>query len=157
LLQVTALKYGLHATASRTVAFSAVNSPLRQDYDAACRSIAVYQFASRPGGAVAEAAEDARRVLAGGPYEYEWRQSQPGYGTGWFAAEELRRGGQEEPFVAGQAVVWQARIGTAALVDTVLIEESGPVCVTPCEGWPYKRIKIGEVAFDIPEILIRSS
>ena len=156
-LQVTAQKNGLFTTASRTVTFGNPSDSLRQDYDAACRSSAVYQFASRPGGTIADAAEDARRVLAGSPYEYEWRHSQAGYGCGWFPAEELRRGGQDEAFVAGQPLLWQARVGSAAVVDTVLIEESGPICVTPCEGWPFKRVKIGEHAFDIPDILVRSA
>lgn len=156
-LQATALKDGRYVTASRTISFGPSDPEFRKEYDAACRSSGVYRAASIPGGTVADAAEDGRRVLSGGPYEYEWRQSQAGYGAGWFPAEELRRGGQDDPFAAGQVVVWQARVGAAAVVDTVLVNEGEPFQVTPVEHWPYKRVKIGERTYDVPDLLERSA
>ena len=154
--QVTALKDGLFCTASRTVCFGAPVDDRRAEFDAAGRAAGVYRATSRPGGTVVDAVEDARRVLAGGPFEHEWRQSQAGYGSGWFPAEELRRGGQDDPFAAGQAVVWQARVGAAAVVDTVIVGDDGPVPVTPTGGdWPYRRVKIDGRTFDVPDVLVR--
>jgi hypothetical protein len=82
------------------------------------------------------------------------RFSQPGYGTGRFPAEELRRGGQDEKFAAGQAIVWQPRVGPAAVVDTILVGDSGGESVTPPTEWPFKRVHIRGHSFDIPDILV---
>jgi Xaa-Pro dipeptidase len=59
--------------------------------------------------------------------------------------------------VANQPVVWQARIGTAAVVDTVLVTADGPRPVTPPDLalWPYKRIKLKERSFDVPDVLVK--
>ncbi len=107
------------------------------------------------GKTIGAAGETSRRITHGTDYEFEWRESQPGFGAGWFAAEELRRAGVDEPLVANQAIVWQSRIGAAAVVDTVLVSEGGPVTVTPPEEWPYKRIKLQDRAFDVPDVLAR--
>jgi hypothetical protein len=96
-------------------------------------------------------------VLTGTEYEHEGRLAAPGYGSGRFLAEELRRAGQDEPFAAGQALVWQPRVGGAAVVDTVLVGVDGPECVTPPEEWPFKRVLIHGKTHDIPDIWMRSA
>ncbi|MCZ2342729.1 MAG: M24 family metallopeptidase [Bacteroidales bacterium] len=156
-LQATALKDGQYVTAARTVSLHPPDAEFRKEYDAACRVSGIYRALSHPGGTVAEAAEEGCRVLEGSPFEHEWRQSQVGYGTGWFPAEELRRGGQDDPFAVGQPLVWQSRVGVAAIIDTVLVGESGPIPVTIPEYWPFKRVKLGESAYDVPDILIRNT
>jgi hypothetical protein len=90
------------------------------------------------------------------PHEFDWRLAQPGYATGRFAAEELRRAGQEELLVAGLAVVWQPRVGPAAVVDTLIVTDGEPLVVTPPEDWPLKRIAVrGGPFHDIPDVLVR--
>ena len=84
------------------------------------------------------------------------RFSQPGYGTGRFAAEELRRAGQDEKFTEGQALVWQPRVGPAAVVDTVIVRADGGEPITPPADWPFKRVLIRGKSFDIPDILIQA-
>lgn len=155
-LQATALKDGQYVTASRTVSLEPLELDMRKEYEAACRASGIYRAWSHPGGTVAEAAEDGRRILESGPFEHEWRESQSGYGTGWFPAEELRRGGQDDPFAIGQPLVWQSRIGSAAIIDTVLVGENGPIPVTVPEHWPFKRVKLGQQTYDVPDILVRN-
>jgi hypothetical protein len=103
-------------------------------------------------------ADAGGRVLTHQDYEYEWRLSTPGYGAGWFPIEELRRLGVDDPFAGGQPIVWQARIGAAAIVDTVLVTPDAAWRVTPCDQmvWPFKRMTLNGRSFDIPDILIRS-
>jgi Xaa-Pro dipeptidase len=127
-LQATASMHGLHATASRTVHIGPAAPGFR---------------------------EAGKWLLANTPYEFEWRLSQPGFGTGRLHAEELRRMGQDEPFGAGQSVVWQARIGPAAVVDTVVVSPDGPFAVTPPEDWPFKRIRLKDRVNDVPDLLVR--
>jgi Xaa-Pro aminopeptidase len=154
-LQATASRDGLHATTSRTVHFGPPTAEFRKAFDDACKLAAVYRSMSKPEESMATAAEAGRWLLANGPHEYEWRRSSPGYGTGRLAAEELRRMGQDEPFGPDQALVWQARIGPAAVVDTVLVTSTGPLAITPPEQWPFKRIRLKEIVNDIPDLLIR--
>ncbi len=154
-IQATATRDGLFATASRTVWFGKPDDRLRSEYELATKLMAVYRSMTRADAAVGPISEAARRMLAGTEYEYEWRLSQPGYGSGWFPAEELRRHGQDDPFVSGQPIVWQARVGAAAVVDTVIATDLGSDAVTPPEAWPYKRVRVGDVNLDIPDVLVR--
>ena len=153
-LQVTASRDGLFVTASRTVCFGAPAANFRNEFDAACKVAAIDRLNSHPGGSIAVAVDTASSLLKNTPYEHEWRLSPAGYGTGWFAADELRKAGHDEKFVAEQAIVWQARIGAAAVVDTVLVREGACESITPTEQWPFKRITIGDEVFDIPDLLV---
>lgn len=154
-VQATGQRAGLFATAARTVAFE-VPDELRAAHALAAKLSAVYRSFSVPGATVSAATEANSVVLAGTPYEFDDRLSPPGYGTGRFAAEELRRAGHDEPLAAGQAVVWQPRVGPAACADTVIVTESGPEPVTPPAEWPFKRITVRGVTSDVPDLLVRS-
>ena len=155
LVQATAVRHGLHATCSRTVCFGEPAGELRAEFDAAVKLAALYRLASVPGGTVAAAVEGGRGLLAGGPFAEEWRQALPGYGAGWFAAEELRRQGGDEPFLAGQPITWQARVGAMAVVDTVVVADGGGRCVSPPAGWPFRRVLARGQTLEIPDLLIR--
>jgi Xaa-Pro dipeptidase len=154
-LQATASMHGLHATASRTVHIGPAAPGFRDAFDTACKLSAIYRSMSKPEESIATAGEAGKWLLANTPYEFEWRLSQPGFGTGRLHAEELRRMGQDEPFGAGQSVVWQARIGPAAVVDTVVVSPDGPFAVTPPEDWPFKRIRLKDRVNDVPDLLVR--
>lgn len=154
-LQATGYRDGLYATVSRTISFGPPADEFRKDYDLAARMAAVYRAMSVPNESVGTAAEFARKLVANTPHEYEWRHSQPGYGAGRFAVEELRKAGQDEKFALGWPLVWQAKIGAAAIVDTVIVDQYAALPVTPPEGWPYKRIKMRERFFDVPDVLVR--
>lgn len=154
-LQATGLRDGLYATASRTVCFGPVAADLRAEHDTAIKLAAVYFAQSIPGSSVASAVEAGKRVTDGGPFEFEWRHALPGYGAGWFPAEELRRGGFDERLADGWPVVWQPRVGAAAVVDTV-IAGAAPTPVTPPEDWPFKRVRLKDLAVDVPDILVRA-
>jgi hypothetical protein len=154
-ITATAARHGLHATCSRTVCFGQPAPGFRAEYEAACKLSGVYRLASVPGGSVGMAVESGRAVTAGGTFAEEWRQALPGYGAGWFPAEELRRSGGDEPFRADQPVTWLARVGAAAVADTVVVANGGGACVTPPDGWPYKRLTARGKELEIPDILVR--
>lgn len=153
-IQATAHRDGLYATASRAVSFGPVPEEFRKGYDRALRLAAFDRSVSIPGSSLAAARAGEVAVLAGTSQEFDGRLSQPGYGAGRFPAEELRRAGQDEKFVAGQAVVWQPRVGQAAVVDTVIVGDDGPECVTPPTDWPFKRVAVQGKVYDIPDVLV---
>ncbi len=154
-LQLTALRDGLSVTAGRTVWFGEPDPERKAAFDAAVRVSAVYRASSRPGQSVAGAVDTAVYLLRDGPFEHEWRLSQPGFGAGWFAADELRKAGVDEKFAAGQPLTWQARVGGSAVVDTVLVSDDGAVPVTPGDGWPVRRVLLNGTPFDVPDALVR--
>lgn len=154
-LQLTAVKCGLHVTASRTVCLGPPDDTFRAAYEAACKLAAVFRSASRPDGTMTAAVEAGYQLLKNSPFEHEWRLSAAGYGTGWVPADELRKAGHDEHFADRQPVVWQPRVAAAAAVDTVVVGPYGADAVTTPDGWPYKRISIGGRAYDIPDVLIR--
>jgi Xaa-Pro aminopeptidase len=155
-LQATGQRDGLYATASRTVYFGTPPDEFRAAFDSAAKLAAIYRAYTEPGATVARVAEVAAALLVGTPFEFDGRLSQPGYGAGHFAAEELRRAGQDDPLAAGQALVWQPRVGPAASADTVLVTPAGPPeSITPPAEWPFKRITVRGVTSDIPDLLVR--
>lgn len=155
-LQLTAVRGGLHVTASRTVCFGQPDDGFRAAYDAASKLAAVFRSASKPAGTVTTAVESGYQLLKNSPFEHEWRLSTAGYGTGWVAADELRRAAHDEPFVDRQPIVWQPRVQAAAVVDTVVVGPYGADAMTTPDGWPYKRVSIAGRAYDVPEVLVRS-
>jgi Xaa-Pro dipeptidase len=155
IIQATGSRDGLYVTASRSVVFGSQNAELKSAYDTLAKYSTVQRAYSRIGETMITVSDKARRVLSNTPYEFEWRDSQPGYGAGWFPAEELRRQGIDEVFLANQPIIWQARLGSAAILDTVLIGEQGAEAITPPLNWPFKKVKIDNRAFDIPDLLQR--
>lgn len=155
-LQLTGFRDGLSVTAGRTVFFGPVDPARRTAFDTAVRVSAVYRASSKPGQTVATAVDTSVHLLRDGPFEHEWRLSQPGFGTGWFPADELRKAGVDEKFSAGQPLTWQARVGGAAVVDTVLVSDAGAVPITPPDGWPVRRVVLNGVPFDVPDALVRA-
>lgn len=155
IIQATGTRRGLYSTASRTVCFGKCPDAYRAEYDAACKVSAAARSLSVLGETIGAVAEAGWRLLANTRFEYEGRLSQPGYGTGRVPAEELRRAGHDEPFAPGWALVWQSRIGSAAVVDTVLVTDSTPRIMTPPEAWPFKKITIRGVVHEVPDIFER--
>jgi hypothetical protein len=154
-IQATGQRGGLFATVARTISFGTPSDEFRAAHDLAMKLAAVYRSFSAVGSTVAEAAQAAPFLLTGTPFEFDARLSQPGYGAGRFAAEELRRAGVDDPFTIAQAVTWQARVGPAACVDTVMVRDTGPEPVTPPTEWPFKRIGVRGIASDVADFLVR--
>ena len=154
-LQATASVGGVHATASRSACFGPVPAELAQGYDLAVKQAAFHLAHSKPGKTVTSVSLTARTVTAGTDAEFSWRDTQPCYGTGYVCAEELRRAGADEPFLEGQALVWLARVGGAAVVDTALVTSDGGRVLTAPEDWPFRRVNLAGAKYDVPDILVR--
>jgi Xaa-Pro aminopeptidase len=157
LIQATGQRDGLYATCSRTVSFGPVGDELRLAHDIAMRQAALFRSLTQPGATIGAVGQIGRQLLANTPHEFDWRLAAPGYGTGRFAAEELRRAGVEEQLALGQAVVWQPRVGPAAAVDTLIVADGEPVVVTPAEEWPMRRFALRSgPQIDVPDVYVRS-
>src|SRR5262249_25674051 len=150
-----ARKYGLVATASRSVCFGEVPPDLRQDQNAVCRVSASYLTSTWPDAVPREVLLAGRRIYLISGYEHEGHAAPQGHGTGRAAVEQPLTPQTDELLQPGWAVTWQASAGAAVSCDTFLVTEQGPRIVTPTEVWPLKRIRIQGAECVRPDVLQR--
>ena len=141
-LKVTARKYGLCATASRSVSFGQPDAGLRKEHDTACKVTATYVASSWPDSVPKQILAGGRRIYQMSGAEHEWLLCPQGYLTGHLPVELALTPQTEELFHSGWATIWQSSCGAALSCDTFLITEDGPRTITAAESWPLKRIRI---------------
>jgi Xaa-Pro aminopeptidase len=151
----TARKYGLCATASRTVALGAPEPTFRQEYDAACRISATYVASTWPDSGPREILNAGRRVYAITGYEHDWLLCPQGHLTGWLPVELPLTFDTTELFQPGWVVTWNASAGSAASCDTFLITNSGPKQITASDDWPQRRVRVQGANLTRPDLLVR--
>jgi Xaa-Pro dipeptidase len=154
-LSVTARKYGLFVTASRSVAFGSLEPTYRREHDSACRVSATYVASSWPDAVPRQILGTARRVYRVTGAEHEWLLSPQGHLTGRAAVELSLTPQTEELLQAGWAIAWTAAVGAALSCDTILTTDDGPRTLTIAESWPLKRIRVQGAEFVRPDILQR--
>jgi Xaa-Pro aminopeptidase len=141
-LMVTARKYGMSVTASRSVCFGELPADFRQDHNAVCRVSASYLASTWPDAVPREILLAGRRIYLISGYEHEWQQAPQGFISGRASVEMPLTPQTEDLFQPGWSVTWTASAGAALSCDTFVITEQGPKIVTPTEVWPLKRIRI---------------
>jgi Xaa-Pro aminopeptidase len=154
-LSATAQKYGLIASASRTVCFGEVPDDLRQDVNAVCRVSACYLASTWPDAVPREVLLAGRRIYLISGYEHEWLLSSQGHVTGRCPVEVGFTPQTTELLQPGWAVTWRASAGAACSCDTFLVTDQGPKLLTPAEAWPLKRIRIQGAECVRPDVLQR--
>lgn len=154
-LTVTARKYGVYATASRSVCFGELPAAFRQDHNAVCRVSASYLASTWPDAMPREILLAGRRIYLISGFEHEWQLAPQGHLTGRWPVEMALTPQTEELFQPGWSVTWSASAGAALSCDTFLITDDGPKIVTPTEVWPLKRIRIQGAEFVRPDVLQR--
>jgi hypothetical protein len=154
-LTVTARKYGLCVTTSRSVSFGPPPGEFRREHDAAAKVSAGYNAATWPDAVPREILLTGRRIYQVCDYEHEWLADSQGWITGRAPVELALTPKTEELLQSGWALTWRASAGAALSCDTFLVAEQGPVSVTAVESWPLKRIRIQGADFLRPDILQR--
>ncbi len=125
-LSATVRKYGLCATASRSVCFGEPEAQVRKDHDAACKVSATYVASSWPDAVPKQILATGRRVYLVSGAEHEWSLSPQGFITGRVPVEINLTPQSEDLFHAGWAVTWRASAGSGLSCDTLLVNEDGP-------------------------------
>jgi Xaa-Pro aminopeptidase len=154
-LAVTARKYGLTVTASRTVCFGAPDADLRKEHDTVCKVGASYLASTWPDAVPHKVLGAGRRVYQLSGFEHDWALCPQGHITGRAVVEMVLTPTTEELFQAGWAVTWRTSAGAALGCDTFLVTDKGPEMLTPTEAWPLKRIRIQGAEFLRPDVLQR--
>ena len=154
-LTATGRKYGLCATASRTVCFGDLPDDLKSEQSAVCRVSASYLASTWPDAAPREVLVAGRRIYLLCGFEHEWLLAPQGFITGRAPVELPFTPQTAELLEPGWAVTWNASAGAALSCDTFLVTDAGPQSITPPEVWPLKRIKIQGAECIRPDILVR--
>jgi Xaa-Pro dipeptidase len=154
-LRVTARKYGLCVTASRSLCFGDPDPAFRQEHAAACKVSATYIASSWPDAMPRQILATGRHVYQLTGFEHEWRLSPQGYITGRAPVELNLTPQTEELLQVDWPVTWHASAGAACSCDTFLVTSEGPLSVTPTEVWPLKRIRVQGAEFHVPDLLLR--
>jgi Xaa-Pro aminopeptidase len=154
-LAATGRKYGLCATASRSISFGPPDPTYRQEHNGVCKVCATYLASCWPDAVPREIFNTGRRVYLVSGVEHEWQLSPQGFVTGRAPVELTLTPQTEELFQAGWVVTWSPTVGAASSCDTFLIGEDGPQLITPAENWPLKRIRIQGADFFRPDVLQR--
>ncbi len=154
-VSAAARKYGLTASASRTVCFGELSEDLRNDQNAVCRVSASYLASTWPDAVPREVLLAGRRIYVISGYEHEWTQAPQGHVTGRLTVEVPFTPRTEELLQSGWAVTWSASAGAALSCDTFLVTDRGPKLLTPTEVWPLKRIRIQGSECVRPDVLQR--
>jgi Xaa-Pro aminopeptidase len=141
-LTATGQKYGLCASASRTVCFGEVPDEMKSAQSAVCRVTASYLASTWPDAVPREVLMAGRRIYLLSGYEHEWLLAPQGHVTGRKAVEQMLTPQTTDLLEPGVALTWIATAGPAVSRDTFLVTEQGPKAVTPPEVWPVKRIRI---------------
>jgi Xaa-Pro aminopeptidase len=154
-LSVTARKYGLCATASRSVSFGPTDARYRKEHDCACRVSATYIASSWPDALPRQILATARRVYQITGAEHEWLLCPQGHITGRAPVELPFTPQTDDLLQTGWAITWSASVGAALSCDTFLITEDGPRPLIIAENWPLKRIRVQGAEFVRPDVLER--
>ncbi|HEX3151174.1 MAG TPA: hypothetical protein VHR66_24060 [Gemmataceae bacterium] len=157
-LQVTARKFGLHVTASRTVVRAKPSDAERAEFEAALRTRVAHLAVTRVNGRVTSTLDAGRAVLRPTPFEHEWRFAPPVCLTGREPSEGVFLAtAVEDRWQPHWTAVWQERVGAASVVDTYLLEPNGWKPLTPPTDWPVRRALSQGRSFDLADLLIRES
>jgi Xaa-Pro aminopeptidase len=154
-LTISARKYGLCATASRSVCFGQPDPLILKEHDAACKVSATYIASSWPDAMPRQILSTGRHLYRLIGFEHEWRYCPQGHITGRSPVELNLTPRTDQLFHPDWAVTWHASAGAAVSCDTFLITDAGPQLVTPAEMWPLKRIRVQGAEFFRPDLLIR--
>jgi Xaa-Pro dipeptidase len=153
---VTAMRFGLHVTATRSVHFGPPTTKFRAAADAACRIVAALTAAGIPGTAAAAVLQAGERVAKLGGHDDAWRSGPPGHVTGWLPIERPLPAGTSMMLAPDWAVTWRAAIGPVIVADTYLVA-GPPIAMTPVEPglWPIMRITVKGQTLDMPDVFVR--
>lgn len=154
-LQVTGRKFGLHASASRTVFRETPQEIERAEYATAIRLRVTHLASTTLGERVAETLSAGKAILKPSEFEHEWWSLAPVSITGREPSEGVFLPSALDRWTNGWAIVWKERLGTASLVDTFSLSENGWQAITPPLEWPIRRGVVAGRTFDVAEILVR--
>jgi len=157
IVSVTAQRWGLFASCSRTVAFDPP-SWLEERQTAAARveatALATTRAAGTSGGDAGAVFEAIRAAYDAVGWSGEWRNHHQGGAAGFAGREWIATPGGEEAVTLPMAYAWNPTVEGAKSEDTVLVTEGGYERLTAGE-WPTETVTAvgSDEQFERPTVL----
>ncbi|WP_123533007.1 M24 family metallopeptidase [Halosimplex salinum] len=143
LVSVTAVRDGLHASITRTIAFDAPEW-LDERTEAATRveasALAATQSVGREGGTAGDVFESIQDAYAAVGYEGEWRNHHQGGAAGYAGREWFGNPDGEDPVHLPMAYAWNPTVQGAKSEDTHLVTDEGIELLTGTGDWPTETV-----------------
>lgn len=155
-LSVTVRRNGLHIAASRTMCFGTPDRSILDDHSLSLVVQATSLAFSKHEWPIADVWKRVHRIYEKFDRADEALTVEPGWVTGYERCEAPILPHSNFQLLAGMPVIWQAGVGTALSVDTVLIANGGIDILTPCDFWPTRRVAVKRIELQRPDILIRN-
>jgi Xaa-Pro aminopeptidase len=135
---VTAVRHGLHASLTRSVAFG-LAPPSRRERHAAVVSVdAAYLAAGLLGTTLGQAFRAGEAAYTAADYYGDWNEHHQGGTTGYAGREVFATEDSAEVIEVGTALAWNPTVPGAKSEDTVLVADDGLEWLTraPESQWP---------------------
>lgn len=161
LVSVTAVRDGLHASCTRTVAFDPPEWLAERHRDAAAvetTALAATRAAGRQGGTAGDVFAAIREAYAERGHPGEWRNHHQGGAAGYAGREWVATPEADVAVTLPGAYAWNPTVAGAKSEDTVLVEEGyEPLTATGSGDWPTSPVEaVGfELTLDRPDVLVR--
>lgn len=140
LLVVCAMRFGLIASLSRTVAFGAVPPRASTAQRKVWRVEAAMLAASRPAAAGRDVLAAARSAYADVGEAAAWEEHHQGGPAGYLPREWLATPDEGRVLQAGMALAWNPSLPWGKSEDTFLLEERGLRNLTWDDRWPHETV-----------------
>lgn len=154
-VSATARKYGLHASATRTVSFGPAEAKVREAHANVCKILASLIAASWPDAILREVFQAARRIYDLVGAEHEWHNAPIGYVLGRETVEAVVYPDSDVAMQLGWTLLWSPSIGAAMTGETVVVTSQGPQVLTSVEAWPIIAVRVSGMQIQLPGILER--
>jgi Xaa-Pro aminopeptidase len=135
---VTAVRHGLHASMTRSVAFGTLASGRRERHAAAVSVDAAYLASSRAGTTLGAAFRAGEAAYTAADYYADWNEHHQGGTTGYAGREVFASEDSAVEIETGMALAWNPTVPGAKSEDTVLVVDDGLEWLTraPDSRWP---------------------
>ncbi|MFM2309481.1 MAG: hypothetical protein RLY87_1602 [Chloroflexota bacterium] len=151
---VCARKHGLIVSATRLVAFGALDAVTAQRA-ADCAAVdAAAWHASVPGQSLRSAFQAIIAAYHAHGHINEWHKHHQGGVTGYENREIQARPDSSHIIAVNQAFAWNPSITGTKSEDTMIVTANGPESLSTTGDWPMQQIVIGRHTYERPAILI---
>lgn len=155
LVAVVGRRHGLHASATRMVAFAPPDDELGLRHRAVTRVDARLILESKPGRTLGQVVGAGLAQYSDEGFADEWRLHHQGGLTGYAGREVFAVPGSPDELDADHVVAWNPSITGTKSEDTVLVTDGGPLVLTRTGRWPEIDVTLPAGTISRPALLQR--
>jgi len=154
-IKASAERWGLCASAARTLAFRSVPDDLQRAHAHAMFLQATSRFFSQVEWNVSDTWKRLQRIYEKFGHNYEWHHAEQGALSGFRLCEHRLTPQTNLELHPGMVLRWHPSVANAMVDETILVRKSGAEVLTPVEFWPTQTVVVKGHSLECPDILVR--